>query len=118
MAACPCCRSRRGRPLAVTDPGDGRVLLHAFCGCDTGAVLGALGLAIGDLFDRPLAHHTGAPTRARVPARDLLAIIDQETQFVALLACDILERRQVREEDWSRLARAAGRIEAARSHVD
>lgn len=56
MSACPCCESRKGRPLAITEAQDGRVLLHAFCGRETGAVLHRIGLEIGDLFDRPIEH--------------------------------------------------------------
>lgn len=116
-AGCPCCRSRKGRPLAITDAGDGRVLLHAFCGCDTEAVLGALGLTITDLFDAPRTHASRSTSRKTVSARDVLEILSQEINFVALLAADLLERKEITQDDWQRLAKAAGRISSARDHI-
>lgn len=114
-AACPCCESRKGRPLAITETQDGRVLIHAFCGCPTENVLGRIGLTVTDLFDAPLPH--APPTTQRVSARELLTILGQEVTFVALLAADFLERKTISEADWQRLAKAAGRINTARDHV-
>jgi hypothetical protein len=55
MAGCPCCDSRRGRPVSLRVTDNGRVLVHAFCGHETEDVLAALGLTLADLFDKPLA---------------------------------------------------------------
>ena len=115
MAACPCCQSRKGRPLSITEAGD-RVLLHAFCGCSTEAVLGALGLSVTDLFDAP-KEHRAEPKPSRVAARDVLAALSTEVMFVALLAADFLDKKQITQSDWARLAKAAARIGAARDHI-
>jgi hypothetical protein len=96
---------------------DGRVLLHAFCGCETEAVLGAIGLSIADLFEAPLTHHAAPSATQRVPARDLLAVISEEVSVVAVIASDLLERRSIGEDDWARLSQAARRIGAARDHA-
>jgi hypothetical protein len=92
------------------------VLLHAFCGCETDHVLGAIGLTIADLFERPLGPHI-APTSSRIPARDLLAVVSEEVTVVAIIASDFLARRSIDEPTWQRLAQAASRIGAARDHV-
>lgn len=115
-AACPCCESRKGRPLAITEKDDGRVLLHAFCGCLTEDVLGRIGLEITDLFDKPLAHAPASTTRV-VSARDVLAALTPELTFLALIANDIQQRRAITDKDWDRLATATQRITAARDYV-
>jgi hypothetical protein len=118
LAGCPCCQSRRGRPISVREI-DERVLLHPFCGCTVESVLGALGLQLADLFDRPLGHHV-APSKARIPARDLLEAIGHETNVAVSLLEQCLDGRQSLDaKGWERLATAARRIGAARSqHVD
>lgn len=108
MSACPCCESRKGRPLAVTETSDGRVLIHAFCGCSTADVLDRLGLALADLFDKPIG--IIPPTHARVPAADVLAAVSHEVSVVAFIAADFLECGEISAETWKRLATAVARI--------
>jgi hypothetical protein len=120
-AACPCCRSRHGRPINVRELDDGRVLLHAWCGCETSAVLAALGLSMTDLFPAPLAGNGPAggygATRSRIPAADLLEVISEEVSVVAIVAADMLTRRTIPETDWQRLAVASTRIHRARDYM-
>ncbi len=116
MAGCPCCQSRKGRPVAITDSGDGRVLINAFCGCSTEAVLGAMGLEMADLFDQPLAVSL-PPTKTQFSARDLLNVLSEEISVVAILAAQAVDKRELAEDDWNRLAKAANRIWAARDHI-
>jgi len=116
MAGCPCCKSKRGRPISVREFDDGRVLLNAFCGCETGDVLAALGLTLADLFEKPVAQ--GAPpTSSRIAARDLLLLLDEEIIAAAIIAADILNKRAITEEQWHRLAAAARRIGQVRIHA-
>jgi hypothetical protein len=115
MAACPCCESRRGRPLAVTETGDGRILLYAFCGCSTEDVLGRLGLQLADLFDQPMG--SVAPTPSRVPARDVLASLSEEASVVAVIASDVLDGRVIEDATWQRLQQAVHRIGNARDYI-
>lgn len=117
LAACPVCRSRRGRPLSIRETDDGRVLVHAFCGCETSAVLETVGLALSDLFDKPLDHHL-PQIRSRIPARDLLAAVAHEVTVVAILAADLIDRRALGANDWERLSTAAARICKAASHAN
>jgi len=111
-AGCPCCQSKRGRPLSVRALDDGRVLLHPFCGCTTEDVLAAIGLSLGDLFEKPLAHHL-APVRNRVPASDRLELIDHEVLVASLILQDVLHEKTLDTDQWSRLAQAAARIGGA-----
>jgi hypothetical protein len=114
IAGCPCCQSRRGRPISVRDLG-GRILLHAFCGCRTEDVLGAIGLQMSDLFEAPLGHHFPA-SKSQIPARDLIEIISEETNIITTTAADLLDGRFIDEDAWTRLAQAAARIHRARDH--
>jgi hypothetical protein len=116
MAACPCCESRKGRPLAITEKDDGRVLLHAFCGCTTEDLLAKVGLTVTDLFEKPLATHA-PPAAPSVPARDVLAALAHEATVAAVIASDFLEKKTITEADWQRLAKAVSRLGAARAYV-
>jgi hypothetical protein len=117
MSACPCCESRKGRPLAVTEKDDGRVLIHAFCGCTTEDVLGRLGLSVTDLFAEPLTHHA-APAAVRVPAGDVLASLTHEATMLAILANDIQTNQDVTDDTWERLATCAQRIGNAADYLN
>jgi hypothetical protein len=116
MSACPCCESRKGRPLAVTESSDGRVLMHAFCGCTTESVLSRIGLELKDLFDQPLG--SVAPVAARVPARDVLAALSTEASVIGIIGADMLDGRQINESDWQRLASAVSRVGNAIDYIE
>jgi hypothetical protein len=103
--------------LSIRELDDGRVLLHAFCGCSTEAVLSAVGLTLSDLFPERLSDVRYATARARMPARELLEIIDFEVAVAAIILADVLEARATDEAQWSRLAQAAARIGLAREHA-
>jgi 5S rRNA maturation endonuclease (ribonuclease M5) len=49
VAKCPAHEDRQAS-LSISEGNDGRILLKCFAGCETGAVLSALGVTIGDLF--------------------------------------------------------------------
>lgn len=116
MAACPICQSKNGRPVAIKATDDGRVLIHGFCGHETGEIVGALGLSITDLFDRPLGTRL-EPTTQRVSARDALDLIDEEVLVASLLSLELANKGRLTDEDQSRLATAAARIGRARDLV-
>lgn len=113
IARCPAHKDR-SPSLSIREI-DGRVLLHDFGGCEAADVLAALGLTMSDLFDRPLGNF--APSSSRIPARDLLEIISEETSVVAIIAADMLAKRAIDHANWSRLAKAAARIGRARDHT-
>lgn len=107
-AACPCCESRKGRPIAVTELPDGRVLLHAFCGCSTEDVLGRIGLSITDLFEKPVGNLP--PTIFKVPASQILAALSHEAMVLFLLAEDLANGASFNDEMRIRLTTSAARI--------
>lgn len=113
-AGCPCCESRKGYPLYVTEASD-RVLIHAFCGCSTEAVLGRLGLSINDLFEKPLEHRA-TPNVPRIPAADVLDALCHEATTLAILANDLMAG-PLSEEALTRLHVCAQRIGHARDYV-
>lgn len=114
MAACPCCESRKGRPLAVTEADDGRVLLHAFCGCSTEDVLGRIGLSITDLYDQPLTHAV-KPIANRVSAAEVLDGLSEEVTVLVMLVEHY--KLACTEACADRLALAARRIGLARDYI-
>jgi hypothetical protein len=114
IACCPA-HEDRSPSLSIREMEDGRLLLYDFGGCHVDAVLAAVGLGLSDLFERPLPHSLPA-THSRIPARDLIALLDHEITVAALILADVLAHRTVTAEQWARLATAAGRIGKARDH--
>lgn len=117
VAGCPCCQSKRGRPISVREGDTGAVLLFPFCGCSTESVLAALGLTLSDLFDKPLDHNVAQSHQSRIPARDVLEAVSHELTVAMLLLEQIVREARAPVAAWPRLAQAAARIGAARDHV-
>jgi hypothetical protein len=120
LARCPA-HPDRSPSLSVRELEDGRLLVHDFGGCEVGDVLRALGLTFSDLFPHALRPSGITGSRGfgvvRIPARDLLEIISEETSVVAILAADLLDGRVIGRADWQRLALAVARIHRARDHA-
>ena len=114
IARCPA-HPDHSPSLSVRELADGRILLHCFAGCPAPDVLAALGLQMSNLFPEPLGHHF-RPTHSRIPARDLLALIDHEALAVYLIASEFMESKTLNEYGCERLATATSRIGKARLH--
>jgi hypothetical protein len=114
LACCPA-HEDRSPSLSIRELEDGRVLLNCFGGCTVTDVLASMGLNWAALFP-PGARPVPASSN-RIPARDLLEIISEEASVVAIVAAAMLEKREIHEGDWQRLAKAAARIGRARDHV-
>ena len=114
-ACCPA-HEDRSPSLSIKACDDGRVLVHCFGGCAATDVLAAVGLRMTDLFPEPLGHHF-RPTHSRIPARDLLALIDHEALAVYLIASEFMESKTLNEYGCERLATATSRIGKARLHA-
>lgn len=111
-ARCPS-HEDRSPSLSVRLTDDGRILLKCFAGCETEAVLGALGLRFADLFPEPLTR-TGLPRiHAPFSALEALQALTRESAIVALAASDLAEFGSLADVDADRVALAAGRIAAA-----
>ena len=115
VGGCPCCQSKRGRPVSVRAVDD-RVLIYPFCGCSTDAVVEALGLTLTDLYDAPIGH-ANKPSHSRISARDLLDLISHEVDVAVIVVAEMLETKAVDDGAWQRLAAAARRIGYARDHA-
>ena len=120
VARCPA-HQDRSPSLSIRELDDGRILVHDFGGCPTGAVLEALGLAMSDLFSEPLPQVRDGqgypPTRLAIPARDLLLILDHEITVAWLILADVVRDRIVTDTQLSRLAQAGARVGAARDVI-
>jgi hypothetical protein len=116
-AVCPAHESRhRTQTLAIHEAADGTVLLKCFASCSAADVVGAIGLQMRDLFPHSTSDHR-APTRMRVPAGDVLALIDHEVLVAQLILSDVSKSRRFDDEQLTRLTLASDRISHARSHA-
>jgi hypothetical protein len=111
LARCPA--HEDGSPSLSIREIDGKLLVYCFAGCGAVDVMESVGLSLSDLYDAPLDHHF-APTHSRIPASDLLVILDHEITVAVLILSDIAERRKVNEGQIQRLCQAARRIGSAR----
>ena len=109
LARCPA-HADRSSSLSIREKGDSTLLVHCHAACDTGDVLAAIGLELGDLFVRPIEHHQGRRTPPRHDYRGLLRLLRREAVVVALAAHDIGEGRKLSDVDVKRLAEARVRI--------
>ncbi|MEQ1800638.1 MAG: DNA primase [Gammaproteobacteria bacterium] len=116
LARCPA-HSDRGPSLSVREVPDGRTLVHCFAGCDPESVLEAVGLRMADLFPAGARTHHAPPTRSRIPAADLLRVIERDSLTVGIGGARFLERRELTDAEWQVLAWAVGRIAAAANHL-
>lgn len=109
MARCPAHEDKRAS-LAITELGDGRILLHCFALCDAQSVLSAVGLEFNALFpERAIDTHCKIERRP-FPASDVLRAIAFEARLVSLAALDMAHGRELSEEGRKRLLLANQRI--------
>ena len=114
IARCPA-HDDHSPSLSIRECADGRVLVHCFAGCAATDVMAAVGLQISDLYPEPLGHHF-RPSRSRIPARDLLALIDHEALAIGLIVGQFMETHTLPEAGHQRLVTAISRIGKARLH--
>jgi DNA primase len=116
MAKCPAHEDRRPS-LSIGETADGRVLIHCFGGCDSEAIVKAIGLTMSDLFPTPIkstAREGGFESRAlRVAAEQALYAVEHEILVATLILSDCLETGRVDAAQVDRLAQAGGRLTAA-----
>lgn len=103
----------RSPSLTIRVVSDGRILVHCFAGCDTGSVMAAIGMTVGDLFPEPLTRDRLPKIRAPFSALDALKALTAESAVVAIAASDIAEGKPLSATDADRVAVAAGRIATA-----
>jgi hypothetical protein len=115
LALCPA-HEDKSPSLSIREMEDGRILLHAFCGCETESVLNAIGMKFSDLFETRLAHYL-PPIRSALNARELIEMVSHEVFVAVLLVCDATNRALTQDES-DRLLLASARLGKARAMID
>lgn len=118
-ARCPSHEDRTAS-LSIAQGNDGRLLVHCFAGCSVHDIVGAIGLAVADLFPRRLSDASpearkelqGLALKSQVKA--CASVLDHEAGVVLIAAGDVGRGRALADADHARLALAADRIRAAR----
>ena len=116
LAKCPA-HQDKSPSLSIRELDDGRTLIRCFAGCGSIDVLEAVGLGWSALFPEKLPQHPYRPSHSRIPAGDLLKIISNEMSIVAVIAADMIAKKNISDTDWQRLALAASRIGKACDYV-
>lgn len=107
-ARCPS-HEDRSPSLSIRETNDGRLLIHCFGGCGAVEVLGAIGLTLGDLFEKPIAHHL-PKSKVSFPALPALRALAFESSVVFYCGAAMLAGEPF---DAERLYVALGRIDGA-----
>lgn len=114
LARCPA-HPDKHPSLAIRLMPDGRVLLHCFAGCETSAVLEAVGMTFSDLMPEPLGDFQRVrPVFTPIEALQALA---RECGLVAIEAGRMANGHKPTDEDAQRVCIAAGRIAEALEYV-
>ena len=110
VACCPA-HEDKSPSLSIAQRDD-RLLLHCFSGCSSDAVLDAIGLEFGDLYDKPISHHQKS-IRRPFPAADILRAISLELTVTVMAAEQMRNGDALSDEDMARLYLAYQRVNAA-----
>ena len=115
LACCPA-HADKSPSLSIRELPDGRVLAHCFAGCDTAAILTAIGMEFSDLYP-PRPDTCAKPERRPFPAQDVLEALAFEVSIVLCAARDLLEAGDLvlGTEGFARLELAYQRIGSALS---
>lgn len=113
IACCPAHDDKRPS-LTLRELPDGMLLVHCFAGCSLESIIGACGLKVEDLFPEKITRDMVKPIRQRFPAADVLLMVEQEMNIMAIVAGDLAAGRALSEQDAERMKRARTRIEEAR----
>ncbi len=90
--------------------------MHCHAGCDTEAVLSALGLQFSDLFPQRLPDAAYRRTSIGLTPREALELIEHELTVAGLILADTADGKPIDEATWSRFCKAAQRIQTVRAH--
>lgn len=118
-AMCPACGGK-SRKVAIAER-EGRVLIHAFCGCPALDVLQAVGMTWADIM--PPRRWPESPEERRQARRAIreagwasaLAVLALEANVVRIASRQLAGWHFLSEEDDGRLAQAVARIDHAAS---
>ena len=115
ICKCPAHQDRTAS-LSVSETQDGRTLLKCFAGCDTEAILGAVGMEFADLFPERLPD--AKPQKQRhYNASDLLDIVRVEITLAAIIASDMQWGIVPTEQDVASLNKCANALNRAANEL-
>lgn len=114
VARCPA-HADRSPSLTIREMADGRTLLHCFAGCETEAVLTAMGLTFRDIMPERIGDFPRE--RPAFTASDALRALAHESGIVAVEAGRLAAGEVLGEGEKDRLCKAAGRIATALEFV-
>ena len=115
IARCPA-HEDRSPSLSVKDSGGGIVLIKCFAGCESEAVLDALGLQFSDLFPERLPDVPHRRPSISLSPREIVEVIEHELTVASLILADVAESKLIDEDTWGRFCKAAQRIQTVRDH--
>ena len=110
-----CCPSHNDRTasLAITDNGDGRILINCFAGCDTYSILRSVGLDWSDVMPEKSISNNAKPVKSIIYASEALQIIRFESQVILAIAYAIRRTSIIDTDMISRLEKAMQTINKA-----
>lgn len=111
VAKCPA-HADKSPSLSIREMDDGRILLHDFAGCETEAVLQAVGLTFADLMPESVGIQKMPESRPFTTA-DALRCISFEAVLVAMAASRIASGQPIDGCARDRLMLACSRIKGA-----
>jgi hypothetical protein len=109
VARCPA-HPDKAPSLSVRELSDGRVLVHDFAGCSVEAILGAVGLALEDLFPPRPALDRAQSERRPWTLNQGLDVLDYESNLICVAALTIGNGGKITPEDCARVIVARQRI--------
>jgi hypothetical protein len=120
-ACCPA-HEDRSPSLSIRQADDGRILMHCFADCSIQAIVGAVGMDVGDLFppDDKRANYGdfSKPIKPAFYATDLMRIVHFEATIVQIVAFDISQGKKISETDRQRVRLAYERITEAMRYTN
>lgn len=116
IARCPSHEDRHPS-LSIRETTDGVVLLRCWAGCGAAEVVGAVGLALRDLFDRPLPDRPALRPRERWVLADVLTCLAHDALVMAIVAEDMARGRVLDDAARDALAAIGSRFRAAADAV-
>lgn len=113
LACCPA-HEDHTPSMNVKEMADGKVLAICRAGCPTQAILEATGLPWSVLFSGDDARHFRREVKAAFPAADVLRALAFESLVICIITSDLKAKKEIKPEEWDRLALAYQRIDGAR----
>jgi hypothetical protein len=99
--------------LSISDVGD-LVLIHCFAGCESEAILAAVGLTYDDLYPPRILGHALKPKKIRlISSIQALEIVAKEALLICVIASQLARGERISDQEKDRLFFAAGRINEA-----